>query len=60
MRQKWQPVKIHQYYLRLEDTYAARHTKIRPPLHVSLNNSVATSSLRETCKGGQFSCVLAA
>ncbi len=64
--------------LRLEDTYAARHMKIRPILHVSLKNSVArpsfkilsgvfflpsglvTELLRETCKGGQFSCVLAA
>ena len=26
-------------FLRLEDTYAARHMKIRPPLHVCLNNS---------------------
>ena len=35
--------------------------KIRPPLHVCLNNSVALSPfMRETCKGGQFSCVLAA
>ena len=66
--------------LRLEDTYAVRHTKIRTPLHVCLNNSVArpsfkilsgiflpsdqdgleTQLLRETHKGGQFSCALAA
>ncbi len=32
--------------LRLQDTYAATHMKIRPPLHVCLNNSVARPSNR--------------
>ena len=32
--------------LRLEDTYAARHMKIRPPLHVCLNNLVARPSFK--------------
>ena len=32
--------------LRLEDTYAARQMKIRPPLHVCLNNSVARPSFK--------------
>ncbi len=42
-----------QLFFKLEDSYAARHMKIRPPLHVCLNNSVARP-LREICKGVSF------
>ncbi len=39
------------FYLRLEDTYAARHMKIRPPLHVSLNYS-SNRVIEENVQGG--------
>ncbi len=43
---KWSLCPHKTSWLRLEDTYAAIHMKIIPPLHVCLNNSVVRPSLK--------------